>query len=152
MSSGFIRKPADADPIPLVSNLVLVLWEQMSTILIIEDHKELSEAYAEALSQANPFHEIVLSHTGEDGIEAALRARPDLIILDLSLPGTPGIEVAQILLESGILPGAPLIIASALGELAEAVAQSYEAIFLAKPVELTSLLGVVESALARAEQ
>ena len=50
-------------------------------------------------------------------VEAALRDKPDLVILDLLLPGIPGIEVARRLQESGILPGVPLIITTALAEL-----------------------------------
>ena len=88
--------------------------QRMSKILIIEDEKPLCQVYSAALCQADPRLEVVLAYNGEEGIEAALRERPDLVILDLTLPGISGTEVAQRLQEAGILPEVPLIIVSGL--------------------------------------
>ena len=76
-------------------------------LLIIEDEKPLCQVYSAALCQADPCLEVVLAYNGEEGIKAALRERPHLVILDLALPGISGIEVAQKLREEGILPEVP---------------------------------------------
>ena len=63
----------------------------MANILIIEDQEPLRVLYKYVFRQYD--HETTFATTGEAGIEAALRERPDLVILDLLLPDIPGIEV-----------------------------------------------------------
>ena len=124
----------------------------MAHILIIEDQEPLGVLYKSVLRKYN--HETTLTTTGEAGIEAALRDKPDLVILDLLLPGIPGIEVARRLQESGILPGVPLIITTALDQLdAQAIADSLNATaVLNKPFNIDSILSTVNGALATANQ
>jgi len=120
--------------------------QRMLKILIIEDEKPVCQVYSAALCQADPRLEVVLAYNGEEGIEAALRERPDLVILDLTLPGISGTEVAQRLQEAGILPEVPLIIVSGLGQEAQVIAQSLGATaFLVKPFELSALVSAVEA-------
>ena len=124
----------------------------MAHILIIEDQEPLGVLYKSVLRKYN--HETTITTTGEAGIEAALRDRPDLVILDLLLPGLPGIEVARRLQESGILPGVPLIITTALDKLdAQTIADSLNATaVLNKPFNIDSILSTVNGALATAGQ
>ena len=124
----------------------------MAHILIIEDQEPLGVLYKSVLRKYN--HETTLTTTGEAGIEAALRDKPDLVILDLLLPGIPGIEVARRLQESGILPGVPLIITTALDQVdAQAIADSLHATaVLNKPFNIDSILSTVNGALATANE
>ncbi len=124
----------------------------MAHILIIEDQEPLGVLYKSVLRKYN--HETTITTTGEAGIEAALRERPDLVILDLLLPGIPGVEVARRLQESGILPGVPLIITTALDEIdAQSIADSLNATaVLNKPFNIDSILSTVNGALATANQ
>jgi two-component system, OmpR family, phosphate regulon response regulator PhoB len=119
----------------------------MAKILIVEDQKLLCQLYGSVLSKAR--HDVVLTYTGEEAVEEALRDRPDLVIMDLKLPGISGVEVARKLLDSGILPAAPLIIATALGEEAQPIAQSFNAkALLPKPFHIDSMIAAVQQALA----
>ena len=124
----------------------------MAHILVIEDQEPLGILYKSVLRKYN--HQTTFATTGEAGIEAALRERPDLVILDLPLPGMPGIEVARRLQESGILPGVPLIITTALDELdAQSIADSLNATaVLNKPFNIDSILSTVNGALATVNQ
>ena len=124
----------------------------MAHILIIEDQEPLGILYQSVLRKFN--HETTFTTTGEAGIEAALRDRPDLVILDLMLPGIPGVEVARRLLESGIFPEVPLIITTALDELeAQTIADSLNATaVLNKPFNIDSILSTVNGALATVNQ
>jgi DNA-binding response OmpR family regulator len=118
----------------------------MARVLVIEDQKLLSQLYRSALATAN--HTVVLAHSGEDGVAEALRAKPDLIILDLSLPGISGVETADALQKLGFLPRTPLIIATALGEDARSILDSFAlAALLPKPFKIRALLAEVEAAL-----
>lgn len=119
----------------------------MSRILVIEDQKLLSQLYRSALATAN--HTVVLAYTGEDGVAEALREKPDLVILDMNLPGIVGDETATALEKLGIIPQTPLIIASAQGEEARHVADRFRAVaLLPKPFPLNTLLAEVEKALS----
>lgn len=118
----------------------------MARVLVIEDQKLLSQLYRSVLATAN--HTVILAHTGEDGVAEALRAKPDLIILDLSLPGISGVETAGALQKLGFLPQTPLIIATALGEDARPILDSFAlAALLSKPFKISALLAEVEAAL-----
>lgn len=122
---------------------------KMAKILIIEDQQEICQAYTVALRRAHPDYEVVSAYFGEEGVGAALRDRPDLVILDLELPDIHGLVVAERLKEGGILPEVPLIIASGLEDVIEVVAKALDAAaFLTKPFDLNRLVSAVEGVLA----
>ena len=124
----------------------------MARILIIEDQEPLSGLYKSVLRQFN--HETVFASNGEDGLAAALEEPPDLIILDLLLPKMSGTEVAQKLRDSGILPGVPLIVTTALDEMdARSIAASLHAdAMLHKPFSVSSIVSTVSSLLSATER
>lgn len=65
----------------------------MSRVLVVDDEPPILRALAANL-RARGF-ETDLAPTGEDALKAAARHRPDVVILDLGLPGMSGIEVIQ---------------------------------------------------------
>lgn len=120
----------------------------MSNILIIEDQEALGLLYKSVLRQFN--HNVVVAADGQAGVDAARKSAPDLVILDLMLPGMPGVEVALKLKQLGVLPGAPLIITTAISDSdAAAIAKSLGATaVLGKPFDITSLINTVRTALS----
>ena len=119
----------------------------MAKILVIEDDPALSRLYETVLRRSE--YEVVLAESGEAAIEAAQRAQPDLVILDLVLPDMPGARVALMLQQQGTLASAPLIVTSGMGEEdTEAVARSFGAAsVLTKPFDVGSMLTALRSAL-----
>ncbi len=75
----------------------------MTTILIIDDHAAF-RAQARALLVAGGFSVIGEAVDGTSGLEAARRLRPDLVLLDISLPDVEGFEVARELAATGPPP------------------------------------------------
>ena len=124
----------------------------MAKILVIEDRSSLRALYQIVLGRLE--HEVSLAPTGEAGVEAALRLQPDLVIMDLLLPGISGPEAARQLEEAGILPAAPLIITTAMDyDKARTVAASLGACaVLAKPFDIDALLATVQDALSASPQ
>ena len=64
-----------------------------STVLIIEDDPHTTELVR--LYLANDGHEVLSAATGLDGLARAREARPDLVVLDLMLPGLDGLEICR---------------------------------------------------------
>lgn len=86
----------------------------MPKILIIEDDKFLRELIAKKLIQEG--YEISEAIDGEEGIKKIKEEKPDLILLDLILPGIDGFEVLSRAKEDPILSSIPVIILSNLGQ------------------------------------
>ncbi len=61
-------------------------------ILIVEDHPDLRQMLVNMMRTMN--YDVIEAETGEKGIEKALAEGPDLIIMDLLLPGINGVEAA----------------------------------------------------------
>ena len=120
----------------------------MANILIIEDDPALLKLYGTILSRVG--YSVTLTDSGEAGIEAARHSPPDLVILDLVLPGIPGVEVARRLRQNRILPEARLIAISGMGqEFTGAMGECINAtVILIKPFGVSLMLDAVEKALA----
>jgi len=83
-------------------------------ILIVEDDKFLRELIAQKLLKEG--YDIAEAVDGEKGIKNVKEEKPDLILLDLILPGIDGFEVLAKIKEDPILSQIPVIILSNLGQ------------------------------------
>jgi len=84
------------------------------TILIVDDEEDILE-----LIKYNLTHEgyvILTAKTGEEAIEIATRSQPDLIVLDLMLPGIDGLEVTRHLRRQASSHELPIVMLTAKGE------------------------------------
>lgn len=86
----------------------------MARILIIEDERDLAELLAFNLQQAG--YATTLAHDGADGLGKALADPPDLVVLDLMLPGLLGTEVCRRLRQERTTSGVPVLMLTARGE------------------------------------
>jgi DNA-binding response OmpR family regulator len=62
-------------------------------VLVVDDEKPLAQMVATYLTRAG--YAVDLAHTGPDALEAARTRAPDVVVLDLGLPGLDGIEVCR---------------------------------------------------------
>ena len=86
----------------------------MAKILIVEDDKFLRELIAQKLTKEG--YETFEAVDGEDGIKKIKEEKPELVLLDLILPGIDGFEVLSRMKEDPILSKIPVIILSNLGQ------------------------------------
>jgi DNA-binding response OmpR family regulator len=84
----------------------------MTRILVVEDEPDLARGLADNLELDG--YAVEIANTGEDGLAAAGRARPDLVVLDLMLPYMSGFEVLEELRRK--YPQLPVLILSARAE------------------------------------
>lgn len=83
-------------------------------ILIIEDDKFLRQLVSRKLSKQD--FEIAEAVDGESGLEKVKKEDPDLVLLDLILPGMDGFEVLSEIEEDPELSSIPVVILSNLGQ------------------------------------
>ena len=79
----------------------------MAKILIIEDNEQ--NLYLETFILQRNGHEIIQARNRETGIALAAQSLPDLILLDIQLPGMDGYTVAENLRKNPILANIPII-------------------------------------------
>jgi DNA-binding response OmpR family regulator len=119
----------------------------MARILVIEDNHDLAFGLRNNLEIEG--YDVEVAGDGPTGLARARDARPDLIVLDLMLPGMDGYRVLRGLREEGLM--APVLILTARGEEADKVrgfrlgADDY----VTKPFGLLELMARVEALLRR---
>ena len=81
----------------------------MPTLMIVEEEKNLRLLYD--LEFARDGYEVILVESGEEAVERVDAVRPDLMVIDIKLPGMDGLQAMQRILQKD--PGLPVVINSA---------------------------------------
>ena len=89
-------------------------------VLVVEDEESILELLRYNLDKAG--FTVIPAGSGEDGLALARQRRPDLILLDLMLPGIDGLEVCRLLKKSKETESIPVVMLTARGEEADIVA------------------------------
>jgi DNA-binding response OmpR family regulator len=119
----------------------------MSRILVVEDERELAFGLQANLEVEG--HEVEVAHTGEAGLEALRDRCPDLVLLDVMLPGVDGFEVLRRLRQAGA--DVPVLLLTARAEEVDKV-RGFRAgadDYVTKPFGVMELLLRVEALLRR---
>lgn len=119
-----------------------------ATILVVEDNRLNMKLVRDVLEFAG--YAVVEAGTGEEGVELALGIRPDLVLMDLQLPGIDGTEALRRIQESAGEAMMPVVAvtASAMASDREAAARAGFQGFLEKPINARALPAQVASFLA----
>jgi DNA-binding response OmpR family regulator len=117
------------------------------SILVVDDDPTVSDVVRRYLERAG--YAVTLSADGNDALAAYERHRPDLVVLDLMLPGIDGLEVCRRLRSSAT--GVPIVMLTALGEEADRVLglQLGADDYVTKPFSPRELVLRVQSVLRR---
>lgn len=123
----------------------------MQRILIVEDEEDIADLIGFNLDRAG--YRVLTAHDGITGTDMAMRERPDLIILDLMLPGRDGFAVFRELRRDSRSVHIPVIMLTARAQTEDRI-QGLEAgadDYLAKPFSPRELLLRVRAILKRAD-
>lgn len=88
--------------------------DNKKTILVVEDDKFLRDLIAQKLLKEG--FDVIEAVDGEQGVEKIAEEKPDLVLLDLILPGIDGFEVLSKTKENPALVDIPVIVLSNLGQ------------------------------------
>ena len=122
---------------------------QNKNILVVEDDPDIKELISFNLS--NQGHQVFEANNGELGIEKAREKIPDLILLDLMLPGIHGLDVCRIIKADQETKDIPIIMVTAMGQ-EEDIVKGLETgadDYITKPFSIKVLLARVSAVLRR---
>ena len=122
---------------------------EQKTVLLIEDNID-NVRLIEQLIASRPGIRLLVAMQGNLGVEFAREHRPNLILLDVNLPDTTGLEVASRLKSDAQLARTPLLIVTA--DANSSVRQKFQEIgchgYLEKPLDVRKFLAVVDQLLS----
>ncbi len=121
----------------------------MADILIIEDSPTDAHAYGRVLT--NKGHDVRTAETGERGIELATEHLPDVILMDVVMPGVNGFQATRELHRATATSEIPIIILSTKDQETDRIWGMRQGAvdYLVKPVKPQTLLDSIDSALAK---
>lgn len=116
------------------------------TVLVVDDHQDAAEMVAEMLEHHGCI--VHVAHDGHEALERAHTTRPDVVLLDLGLPGIGGYDVARRLRADPVLEGTKIVALTGYGEDSDrqrSLSAGMDA-HLVKPVDSAALLEIVRRA------
>ena len=94
--------------------VIIFIVLDSKNILVVEDDLDIRELIS--FNLANEGHQVFEANDGEVGIDKARNNNPDLILLDLMLPGIQGLDVCRIIKSDQETKEIPIIMVTALGQ------------------------------------
>ncbi|HME72122.1 MAG TPA: response regulator [Myxococcota bacterium] len=121
-------------------------------VLVVDDHQDLATGLAELLERWG--HEARVAFDGPSGLEAARGFQPDLVLLDLGLPGMDGFAVAQTLRRELSLSSVEVAAVTGYAHADDRRRARESGIdhYFTKPVDLAALRRLLESRLGKARR
>ncbi len=117
----------------------------MTTILIVEDNRR-SMLLIRDLLEIHEFRTLE-AFDGEEGIARAKAERPDLILMDLQLPGMDGLTATRLLRQDPVTAGIPVVALTAhamMGDRERALEAGCNG-YIAKPIDTRRFLAQVQA-------
>lgn len=121
-------------------------------ILVVEDEADILEIIRFNLAREG--FAINVAVNGAQALKMIARSRPDMVLLDLMLPGVDGLEVCRLLKRDMRTAGIPIIMVSAKGEESDVVSglELGAADYIVKPFSMKVLLARVRAVLRRRQE
>jgi len=119
-------------------------------VLVVEDEEDVAETIERALRNAG--NRVLVARRGADALQLARETHPNLIVLDIMMPGMSGIEVCRHIRANPELARTPILFLTAKGEIGDKVDgfESGADDYITKPFDLRELALRVKALLRRA--
>jgi DNA-binding response OmpR family regulator len=119
-------------------------------ILVVDDEERVALSIERSLQRD---YQVRVAHNGTDALKLARRINPDLIILDIIMPGMSGLDVCRELRHDPMLQAVPILFLTAKGRVEDKI-EGFEAgadDYLTKPFDVRELLLRVKAIVRRTE-
>jgi CheY-like chemotaxis protein len=116
----------------------------MKKVLVIEDNPDNLRLITYVLKRNG--YEVLFAMTGEEGVDRADRETPEIILVDINLPGIDGLETTRRILASGSCPRAAIIAITSYamkGDREKVMAAGCKGYF-EKPIDPLTIMGRIE--------
>ncbi len=123
----------------------------MSEILVVDDDREVAQSIELSLRRRG--FRVTLAHSGVEALKTLRRYRPDIVILDILMPGMSGLEVCRYLRTDPNTSDLPIIFLTARGQEQDRIEglRAGADDYLGKPFNLEELILRVKAVLRRAQ-
>ena len=115
----------------------------VKTVFIVEDDEAIGDLLVQAIEQETSYH-AVLASDGFQALKMLRTVKPDLILLDYSLPGMNGLELYDTIHTVKALKHLPVLIVSAETARIQKEIKARQLLQLQKPFDLANLLQAIE--------
>ncbi len=115
----------------------------VKTVFIVEDDEAIGDLLVQAIEQETSYH-AVLASDGFQALKMLRTVKPDLILLDYSLPGMNGLELYDTIHTVKALKHLPVLIVSAETARIQKEIKARQLPQLQKPFDLANLLQAIE--------
>ncbi len=126
------------------------MWERkfekkgnMKTVMIVDDDEDVRKSVKLILEKNN--YEVIMAVSGDDCLKKLKNVKPDLILLDIMMPGTPTPEVIKMIKNTKVIIFS--VIRTSELEKGRLMKQSNVVDFIQKPFDLNTLLSKVKKTL-----
>ncbi|MDD5018984.1 MAG: response regulator [Candidatus Omnitrophica bacterium] len=119
-------------------------------LLIVDDEPDVLKLLGERLSKAG--YDVIKASTGKEAIALAQKKVPDLIVLDIAMPGMDGSEVANVLRSDPKTKDIPILFLTCLFTKQEEKVCGHllgQNFFIAKPYDVDELLSEIDKRVAK---
>ena len=119
----------------------------MALVLIVDDSPTEQHVFSKLLEKHG--YDTVVANDGEEAIEMAVKVQPDVIVMDVVMPGMNGFQATRRLSKSPITAEIPVVIVSGKGQETDRIWGLRQGAFqyLVKPVAEKEMISAVEAAL-----
>ncbi len=118
----------------------------MKTILLVDDEKEIRELLQAGLRRHN--YEVIAAANGQEALALATQKRPDLILLDIAMPGMDGYETCEAMRKVESLKEVPVLFLTGKDLDPRGIIQRYERLggkgFIPKPSSMQDILAKIK--------
>ena len=120
----------------------------MKKVLVVEDNEKNMYLISFILEKMG--HRVLQADTGEKGIELASREQPDLILMDIQLPGLDGLEATKLIRQSGDVPIIAITSFAMAGDRERLLAAGCNG-YIEKPINPETIMGEIAVYLEKPE-
>lgn len=116
----------------------------MKRILVVEDNEINMYLCSRILKSSG--HEVIEARSGEEGVELAIKDKPDLVLMDIQLPGIDGLEATRRIRESkadGTIPIIALTSYAMAGDREKALSAGCTG-YIEKPINPDTFMSEIE--------